>query len=108
MRAVGKEMLELLGFSVLTACDGREAVILFKQHHDVISVVLLDMTMPNMGGVETLKHIRDIEPAAVVVLSSGYNQESSVPATGQCAPSGFVQKPYELNMLRKTLGQILA
>lgn len=108
VRNVCGDMLALLGFEVLTAESGEEAVDIFKEKREDISVVLLDMTMPGMGGEETLRHIHDICEDVVIVLSSGYNRDAAVFKGSEKGPAGFIQKPYELDVLRRRLGEVLS
>jgi len=93
------KMVSLCGFTVITACDGIDAVSKFREHVDVIDVVLMDLTMPNMDGITAMSEIFSIKPDARVILSSGFNEdELSERITGQ-APCGFIRKPYCMNVL---------
>src|SRR5581483_7876256 len=74
VRRTAKAMLERFGYSVVLAENGQEAVEVYKVLADKIAVVLLDMTMPVMGGEETFRHLKTYRPDVRVVLSSGYNQ----------------------------------
>ncbi len=99
VRNIAKRMLEKIGFTVLTAADGREAVEVFGEHPDEIATVLLDMTMPHLNGEETFRELRRIRPEVRVILSSGYNeQEATNRFTGK-GLAGFIQKPYEYSKL---------
>jgi DNA-binding NarL/FixJ family response regulator len=80
----------------------------FKQHAADIRLVLLDMTMPRMGGEEAMHEIHKIDPNACVVLSSGFSGDSTVRLTGPSRPAGFVQKPYELQFLRSRIVEALS
>ena len=71
---MAKIMLTRLGYVVLEAKDGVEAVEIFQQHQDEISCVLSDLTMPRMNGWETLAALRKISPKIPVILSSGYDE----------------------------------
>ncbi len=71
VRSLAKRMIEEAGFTVLTANDGEEAVHLFREHQHEVACVLLDLTMPKMGGEEAFQAIRQICPGARVILSSG-------------------------------------
>lgn len=106
VRTVGKIMLEKLGFSVITANDGNEALTLFQTHRDAIVCVLLDLTMPNMDGEETFRALRKIDPKVCVILSSGYNEQDVASRFGGKGLSGFVQKPYNLTVLQDKLCQV--
>lgn len=104
--SVGKRMLEEMGFSVLTASNGREAVEVFAEKKGSISCVILDLTMPQMNGVETFLELKRIMPDARVVISSGYSEhEISERFTGHHI-SGFVQKPYRLKELAAMLREL--
>jgi len=93
-RTIAKRMLGPAGLTVLTAADGCEAIEVFREHAGEIDAVLLDLTMPHMGGEETFTELRRIRPGVRVVLSSGYTEEDAV---GRFAGKGlvsFIQKPY--------------
>ena len=74
VRTLAKRMLERAGCTAILAEDGRQAVEIFRQQANEIDVILLDMTMPHMGGEEAFRELRRICPDVSVVLSSGYNQ----------------------------------
>jgi CheY-like chemotaxis protein len=107
IRALGTEMLQELGFQVLTAGNGYEALEIFTSGQDTIVCVLLDLTMPRMDGEETFRELRRIKPDVRVVLSSGYNeQEVSRKFLGK-GLAGFIQKPYKLTELERTLKEVI-
>ncbi|MFQ5524830.1 MAG: CHASE domain-containing protein [Thermoanaerobaculia bacterium] len=103
VRIVGSRMLKVLGFSVLTAADGVEALEIFRDRADDIVLVVLDLAMPRMGGQETFAEIRRIKKDAKVLLSSGYNEEATSSRFEESGVAGFVQKPYLLDVLRERL-----
>jgi len=115
VRQTAKGMLEKIGFSVLTAENGRKGVEIFKAHTDEIRAVLLDMTMPHMNGQDVLKKIHRIRKDTPVILSSGYNEQDATArfakqdrAKGEpAALAGFIQKPYQLHTLTEKLSLIL-
>jgi PAS domain S-box-containing protein len=104
--AVGKTMLEELGFEVLTASNGREAVALFKEHSDTIGQVVMDLTMPHMGGEEAFHEMRQLDPGVKVIIASGYNEQEITPLFAGKGLSGFIQKPYSFSALRKALAAV--
>jgi len=107
IRALGREMLEVLGFTVLTACDGRQALEVFREHGEEIEVVILDLTMPNMDGEQTFRELRLLRTDLRVIMSSGYNEhEVSQRFLGK-RMTGFIQKPYKLDALSAILRQVL-
>ena len=100
-------MIELCGFTVITACDGIDAVTKFREHGDEIVVVLMDLTMPNMDGITAMGEIHSIRPDIKVIISSGFNEEElSERITGQ-APSGFIRKPYNMDVLETEIRRVM-
>jgi PAS domain S-box-containing protein len=103
IRALGKQMLERLGFQVLCASDGREALTVYAEHRNDISLVLLDLTMPHMDGEEALRGLRRLDPGVRVVMTSGYTEQDIVARFAGKALAGFVPKPYTMAVLRERL-----
>ena len=93
--AAGRHLLERIGFSVVVARNGREAVEVFQSEHSAIDCVILDLMMPEMDGREAFHHLRQIDRNAQVVLSSGYSQKEAVRDLEQQGLAGFLQKPYQ-------------
>ncbi len=104
---VGKQMLERLGFSVLTAPDGREALKVFREHADEFVCVLLDLTMPHMDGEEAFRAMRRLHPGVTVILCSGYNEQDATQRFAGKGLAGFIQKPYNMVVLREKLTEVL-
>ena len=100
-------MLERLGFQVLTASDGYQALDVFREHIARIRCVILDLTMPRLGGEETVRELRRIDPNARVLLSSGYNEQDVVSRFTGKEIAGFIQKPYRLESLAAILRDAL-
>ena len=107
VRAVGKQMLDRMGFEVLMAADGREAVEIFGDHADEIDCVLLDLTMPHMDGEQAFRQLRRLRPDVVVILCSGYNEQDATQRFAGKGLAGFVQKPYNMAELREKLMDVL-
>jgi CheY-like chemotaxis protein len=105
VRGIGTEMLKELGFSVITANDGREGVEQFKQNPD-ISFVILDLTMPHMDGEQCFRELRQIKPDVKVIMSSGYNEQEVTQKFVGKGLAGFIQKPYKLSALREAIQKI--
>ena len=102
-----KALLEQYGYQVLTAENGEKAIEIFKKDKKEISLVILDLLMPGMGGLKCLTGLLNIDTGAKVIISSGYitsDQQHEVLSKGAV---GFIQKPYRhqdlLNMVRKSL-----
>jgi signal transduction histidine kinase/CheY-like chemotaxis protein len=104
---VGARMIEKLGYDVMTARSGEEALEIFRENPDRIDLVVLDMVMPDMSGGETFDRLREIDAEVPVLLSSGYSingQAKEILARG-C--SGFLQKPFDLHELSARIQEIL-
>ena len=106
IREVGKRMLEKGGFEVLTANDGVQALAVFKDKGEMIDMVLLDWMMPHMGGKETARRIREINPQAQICFLSGYSPQDK-PELLQMGDQYFIQKPFQTDVLIKTIQKIL-
>lgn len=103
---VGAEMLETLGYDVLVARNGQEAVQIYAEKRDSISLVILDMIMPGMSGSETFDRLKQIDPDVCVILSSGYSINGQASAIISKGCSGFIQKPFNLRDLSIKIEQV--
>lgn len=108
IRAIGARMLRHLGFDVLLASDGDEAVELFRQHKDEITCVLLDLTMPRMDGEEALGQLRRINSDVCTILASGYGESEIAERFAGKRLAGFLHKPYSLSDLSDILRRALS
>jgi CheY-like chemotaxis protein len=97
-----------LGFSVLVAADGQEAMEAFQADLARIDLVIMDLTMPRMDGREAFQTMRRLKPDVKVILSSGYNEQESIQNFIGKGLAGFLQKPYTLDSLRRTIHRILS
>jgi PAS domain S-box-containing protein len=95
------------GYRVLQATNGREAVNVFREQSADISLVLLDMMMPVMGGEEALEEIRKIRPGVPVVGSSGYSEKTAKERFGGQGLAAFLQKPYSARVLADRVKQVI-
>ena len=108
VRKMTTRMLISLGFTVLQARDGVEAVEIFGQHKDEISCLLSDLTMPRMGGWETIAAVRAIRHDLPVILASGYDEASVMAGEHSEMPDFFLNKPYDFHKLGDMIGQAIA
>jgi PAS domain S-box-containing protein len=107
VRVLGRRILERMGYEVLLAEDGRVGINLFNEHANDIAIVILDLTMPHIGGQEAFREIRRIREDVPIILSSGYNaQEVTQHFVGR-GLAGFIQKPYQHHELAAKLNEVL-
>jgi signal transduction histidine kinase/DNA-binding response OmpR family regulator len=103
VRAVAELMLRRLGFEVITACDGLEAVDVFRTRKDQVDAVVLDMTMPNMDGNEALAALQKLKPDVRVLMTSGFTAEDVAGGIGRNGRVSFLQKPFNSAMLAEKM-----
>jgi PAS domain S-box-containing protein len=96
VREVVERMVQEIGFQTIGAEDGRHALDIIERVGENVTAVLLDLSMPRMGGAETLRRLRALRPELPVLMMSGYTEQSVVPQFGDLGPgpTGFVQKPF--------------
>ncbi len=104
---VGKQMLERLGYAVVTAKSGQEAVDFYSKHPHEIDLVLLDMIMPGMEAGDIYDQLKAINPAIRVILSSGYSLDQKANAIIDRGCNGFIQKPFNMKHLEENIGEVL-
>ena len=95
VRNLAIEILERRGFTALGAADGRDGVEVFREHADEIDCVLLDLTMPHMGGEACFEALRGIKGDVKVILTSGYSEQEVARHFAGKGLAGFIQKPYQ-------------
>ncbi len=103
-----KAMLKELGYEVLLANGGKEALRIFDENKDRINLLILDLIMPDLSGEIVYDRIKAIRPDVRVILSSGYSIEGQAESILKRGCDGFIQKPYNLNQLAQKIKQILA
>ncbi len=104
---VGEKLLKVMGYHVLTAREGREAINVYKKHRETVDLVLLDIIMPNMKGGEVFDCLKEINPDIKVLLSSGYSIDGEASKILERGGKGFIQKPFHLERLSETIRAIL-
>ena len=104
---VGQAMLKSLGYTVLTAGSGEQAVAIYRERCDQIVLVVLDMIMPDMSGSRTFDELKRINPEVNVLLASGYSIEGQASEIMARGCSGFIQKPFNLQRLSKKVRSII-
>ncbi|MEW5948143.1 MAG: PAS domain-containing protein [Thermodesulfobacteriota bacterium] len=104
---VGQKILRAMGYKVLLAASGKEAVEAYKKHKDKVNLVILDMIMPDMGGSEVYEIMKEINPAVRVLLSSGYSITGQAAGILERGCDGFIQKPFDIKTLSHKIREIL-
>jgi len=104
---VAKEMLAGLGYNILSASRGEEALDLYKANRERIDIVILDMVMPGMGGEKVYDRLKEIDPSIKVILSSGYTVNGNIKRILEHGCNDFIQKPFTLHELSQKIRGIL-
>ncbi len=107
IRDLGKRILERSGYTVLTASNGKEALHLYKKERHKISLVILDLMMPEMGGKECLKELLRIHPNVKVLIASGFAADGQTRETLAIKAKGFVGKPYNMRQMLQSVRKVL-
>ena len=103
---VGKQMLERLGYSVLTAKNGLEAVDTYRNNQNTIGLIILDMIMPGLEAGDICDRLRTLNPDVKVLLSSGYGLDQKTKGIIERGCSGFIQKPFNMKILEEKIEEI--
>jgi PAS domain S-box-containing protein len=107
VRSLGQRILERTGYKILTAGNGREALEIYRQNKDEISLVILDLIMPVMDGKQCLDEILKINPQAKVLIASGYSPDGATKEILEGRAQGLVNKPYEIKQMVKSVREAL-
>jgi signal transduction histidine kinase/CheY-like chemotaxis protein len=106
LRRAGKRMLVTLGYEVLLASNGRDALTRFHENHERVGVVVLDVAMPVMSGPECFHELRRIDPAIPILLASGFPKGHDIQTLLASPNTRYVRKPYELDELATVLADL--
>jgi len=104
---VGSQLLERLGYEVITASGGKAAVEIYQERSGEIDLVILDVVMPDMSGGETFDRLKEIHPGVRVLLASGYSINGKASEILNRGCRGFIQKPFSLEELSNKTAEIL-
>jgi len=107
VRELGARILTKYGYTVLLAENGREALDLFTKKRTEISLVILDLIMPEMGGTECLKKLLKIDAHVNVLVASGFSADASLKEMMQMGAKGFASKPFRVRELLREIRRIL-
>jgi len=106
-RRLATRLLEAMGYPVICAKDGIDAVQVFSEHRDLIKLVVLDLNMPQMGGADTFDALRMLEPEITVLLCSGSPDKTQVQQLMDAGVNGYLPKPFDMGSLSKAISEVL-
>ena len=104
---VGREICKALGYSVITAASGEESINIYKEKKDKINLVVLDMIMPEMNGLETFLELKKLNPDIKVLLSTGYSIDEKAQEMLRQGCKGYILKPYSVIDFSHKLREVL-
>jgi CheY-like chemotaxis protein len=104
---VWARMLQKLGYDMIQAHHGRQALEIFKKHESKISLVLLDMKMPGMNGCEIYDRLKEIQPEIKIILVSGYIDQYVLDEMSKRNFNAYIEKPFKLNALSAKIKEVL-
>ncbi|MDC7234027.1 MAG: response regulator [Spirochaetales bacterium] len=107
VRTTARDTLSEMGFSVMVAQNGLEAVKLFGKRHSEIDLVIMDMLMPGMNGSDAFFAMKETDPDCKVIISSGFTKDENLKEMKDAGLSGYIQKPFKRNELQRLLSRIL-
>jgi len=107
VRQASKDVLESLGYRVLEAANGKEAIDVFYAHADEIELLILDVVMPQLGGVEAAMRICELKPHTPVIFATGYDKEQVAPMTKQLEHSLVLNKPFVIGRFSRCIRKLL-
>ena len=107
VREATAEALKILGYQVIVAADGQQAVEIFRQQADSIKLLILDVVMPDMGGLEAATEIRKINPQIPVIFSTGYDMEHVLSEIDHLPSSIELSKPTAIEALSRSIREML-
>jgi PAS domain S-box-containing protein len=108
MQQLLSEMLQEMGFAVLSARDGLEGLEIYRNKWREVSLVIVDMVMPRLSGRETFLAMKEINPSIKAILSTGFSKDGEVRETLERGVAGFIQKPFKADELSDVIASVLA
>jgi len=107
LRSAGKRLILAMGFEVITAANGAEGVAAYRMHQDRIALVILDVAMPVMSGIDCFRRLKEVNPDICVLIASGYSKSGEVDNLLTAGACGYLGKPYDKRELNRAIGQAL-
>jgi signal transduction histidine kinase/ActR/RegA family two-component response regulator len=106
IRSSTKRLLQSLGYNVMIAESGEKAIQMYREAKGRISLVILDFVMPGMDGAETFVHLKELNPNAKIVISSGYSRDGNIETLLEKGAVGFLQKPFDVEQISEVLSTL--
>jgi len=107
IRDIAHDLLNHLGYNILLAADGEQAIELFTQKHDSIDLVIVDLIMPRMNGMICLQKLKEINKEVPVIMASGFPDLSKKRLVLEMGARGYLEKPYSLKTLNEICASVL-
>jgi CheY-like chemotaxis protein len=107
IRQLGQEMLGSFGYTVLTVPDGEGALELYEKENEHVDLVILDLSMPGMGGKRCLEKLVEMNPRVKVIIASGYSFNGPSKDAIDAGAKGFVGKPYEVRQMLQVIREVM-
>ena len=107
VREAVTDILAIEGLEVLTAAGGKDGLQLYRESAHSVDVVLLDLSMPKMGGAEVCRRLRELDPEVRVLMTSGYDRSQADRSAAQLQADGFLPKPYDMQTLVEAVFDLL-
>jgi two-component system cell cycle sensor histidine kinase/response regulator CckA len=107
VRDVTQRIVERSGYVVLPAANGKEALSLYEKERDRISLVILDLIMPEMGGKDCLAKLRELNPKLKILVTSGYSGYGVEKEAIELGASAFLRKPYNMKQMLTAIREVL-
>ena len=107
IREMGRQLIEMGGYQVIVARSGEEALEIYAAHGKEISLIILDLIMPGMGGIRCLQELLRVDPDVRVLLASGYSENGATVGENRTGARGFMRKPYDAKDILVAIRRVL-
>jgi len=103
----GEDVLESLGYSVIKAVNGEEAIDIYKQRQSEIALLILDIVMPKLSGIETLRAIHKLNPSIKAMFATGYDRDSAIKESEFAKSVRVIGKPFRVGEISRAVRELL-
>lgn len=101
IRDIAHDMLNHIGYNILTAADGEKAIEIFKEKNESIDLILVDLIMPRMNGIICIQKLKEINSEVPIVVASGISEVSKKKSVMEMGAHGYLEKPYSIKSLKE-------